>query len=63
MAKKKKKQWNRLSTEAGARRRASIREHGGTGVWRPRAARFPDTKKTKNRRACRGIPKTEDTDT
>jgi hypothetical protein len=42
------------SIESAARRSASIREHGGTGVWRPRAARFPDRKKTTNRRACRG---------
>ena len=40
--------------QAKARREASIKEHGGTGLWRPRAATFQDRKKAANKRACRG---------
>jgi len=54
MSKKKKTPPSRAKLARAAARRASIKEHGGTGVWRPRAARFPDRKKQTDRRACRG---------
>jgi hypothetical protein len=57
-----KKPPSRRVLEAAARRRACIAEHGGTGVWRPRATRFKDRKKAKNRRACRGPLKQEGTE-
>lgn len=53
----KKPQPARLKTEAAARRRASIEQHGGAGVWRPRATRFRDRKKEASRKACRGKTK------
>jgi hypothetical protein len=60
--KKRKKRHSSRAVERAAERRAAIKKHRGTGVWRPRSVRFIDRKKRANKRHCRGKTKPSNED-
>jgi hypothetical protein len=53
-SKRKKRGMQDAAAADRAARRTAALEAGGTGLWRPRSARFPDRKKERSRRQCRG---------
>ena len=62
MARKKKKKYNSLKLQAGARRRAHFAAGGTTTTWRGRAVTLDEgtSKARRNKIACRGRVNTDD---
>lgn len=56
MARKKRKKYDSLKAQAGARRRAHFAAGGTTATWRGRAVTLDETtsKARRNKLACRG---------